>query len=81
MAYTEEQIANLRPGMTVKLTIEVDRREAALAVPENAIQYREGKPGVQVRGDGWRDITLGRESAGLFIVDAGLEAGERVSVQ
>ncbi len=77
----EDQIANLRPGMTVKLTIEVDRRNAALAVPENAIQYRDGKPGVTVRGDGWRDITLGRESAGLFIVDAGLEAGERISVQ
>lgn len=77
----EEQIVNLRPGMTVKLTIEVDRREAALAVPENAIQYRDGKPGVRVRGDGWRDVTLGRESAGLFIVDAGLEPGERIAVE
>ena len=77
----EDQVPNLRPGMTVKLTIEVDRREAALAVPENAIQYRDGKPGVSVRGDGWRGITLGRESAGLFIVDSGLEAGERISLQ
>ena len=77
----EDQIANLRPGMTVKLTIEVDRREAALAVPANAIQYRDGKPGVMVRGDGWRDVTLGRASAGLYIVDAGLDAGERIAIQ
>ncbi|MEM9401970.1 MAG: HlyD family efflux transporter periplasmic adaptor subunit [Pseudomonadota bacterium] len=77
----KEQIANLRPGMTVKLTIEVDRREAALAVPESAIQYRDGRPGVRVRGDGWRDVSLGRESAGLFIVDAGLEPGERIAVE
>lgn len=75
-----EHVAALRPGMTVKLTIEVDRREAALAVPDEALKYRDGRPGVTVKGDGWRPIKLGESSAGMFIVADGLAAGERIAI-
>ena len=74
-------IAALRPGMSVKLEIEIDTQPAALAVPDEAIQYRNGKPGVVVKGDGWRRIVLGRASAGLHIVEEGLTAGDRVALR
>ena len=74
-------IQTLRPGMSVKLEIEVDTQQNALAVPDEALQYRNGKPGVVVRGDGWRQIVLGRASAGLHIVEQGLAAGDRVALR
>jgi multidrug efflux pump subunit AcrA (membrane-fusion protein) len=74
-------IPTLRPGMSVKLEIEIDTQAAALAVPDEAIQYRNGKPGVVVKGDGWRQIVLGRASAGLRIVEEGLAAGDRVAIR
>ena len=77
----DEVIDTLRPGMTVKLDIEVDTRENALAVPGEAIQYRAGKPGVVIKGDGWQPIVLGRASAGLHIVESGLEAGDTVALR
>ena len=77
----KEVIETLRPGMSVKLEIEVDTQKNALAVPDEAIQYRDGKPGVVVRGDGWRPIVIGRASAGLHIVESGLEAGDRVALR
>lgn len=76
-----DAVANLRPGMSAKLTIIVDNQRDALAVPGRALDYREGKPGVFVRGDGWRPVTLGRESAGMRVVENGLEAGEQVALR
>ena len=76
----EESISELRPGMSVKLDIEVDAQPAALAVPDSALQYRDGKPGVEVRGDGWRPVRLGAISAGMHIIEDGLEEGEEISL-
>ena len=77
----------MQPGMPLvtfaditKLEIRVDTQLDALAVPEDALRYRDGKPGVVVRGDGWREVVLGRTSAGRRIVEAGLEEGEEVSL-
>ena len=75
-----DMIADLRPGMSAKLTIIVDTQRNSLAVPDEAIQYRRGDPGVIVRGDGWRPVQLGRASAGLHIIEAGVEAGEEVGL-
>ena len=75
-----ESISELRPGMSVKLDIEVDSQPAALAVPDSALQYRDGKPGVEVRGDGWRPVQLGSVSAGMHIVEDGLDEGEEISL-
>lgn len=75
-----DAIGGLRPGMSAKLTIIVDTERDALAVPDDSIQYRDGKPGVVVRGEGWTPIKVGRASAGLHIVEAGLEVGDEVAL-
>lgn len=76
----EESISGLRAGMSVKLDIEVDTQRSALAVPDTALHYRDGAPGLFVRSDGWRPVRLGRVSAGMHIVEEGLEAGEEVQL-
>ena len=80
VALPDEIIDTLRPGMSAKLTIIVDTQRAALAVPDESIEHRDGKPGVVVRGRGWTPITLGRASAGMHIVEAGLDSGEEVAL-
>ncbi len=76
----DDIISALRPGMSAKLTIVVDNQRNALAVPDESIQYRDGKPGVVVRGDGWTPVVLGRQSAGGHIVESGLEPGDEVAL-
>lgn len=76
----EDAISLLRPGMSAKLTIIVDTQRDALAVPDDSIQYRDGMPGVLVRGDGWTPITVGRASAGMHVVESGIEAGDEVAM-
>lgn len=76
----ESMSVELRSGMTAKLDIVVDTQRDALAIPDIALQYRGGKPGVTVRGDGWRPIVLGRVSGGMHIIEQGLEAGEEVAL-
>ena len=71
---------DLRPGMSAKVTLTVNTRAAALAVPEDAIQYRDGKPGLLVRGDGWRPVRLGDTSAGLRIIESGVRPGDEVAL-
>ncbi len=73
-----EIVSQLRPGMSAKVAITVDNQLAAIAVPDSSIQYRDGAPGVHVRGSGWQPIVLGRSSAGQRIVESGLEAGDEV---
>ena len=76
-----EIISDLRPGMSAKLDIVVDTRQSALAVPDSALQYRHGKPGVMLRGGEWRAVVLGPTSSiGMHIVESGLEAGEEVAL-
>lgn len=76
----EEVIASLRPGMSAKLDIVVDTRRSALAVPENTLIYRDGMPGVNVRGDGWTALTLGPPSgSGMRIIEDGLAEGQEVA--
>mgnify|MGYP001817929968 CR=1 FL=1 len=76
----EEVVGELRSGMTAKLDIVVDTQRNALALPDAALQYRGGAPGVLVRGEGWRPVVLGRVSGGMHIIEDGLEAGEEVAL-
>jgi HlyD family secretion protein len=76
----EDMIAKLRPGMSAKLDIVVDTQELALTVPVRSLVYRDGKPGVLVRDDGWRPVKLGRSSAGQRIIEAGIEPGDEVAM-
>lgn len=75
-----EAMANLRPGMSAKVEIMVDTQRNALAVPDVALRYRDGVPGLEVRGEGWRPVTLGRSSADGHIVEDGVQAGEEVAL-
>ena len=71
----------LRSGMSAQLDIIIDTVQEALAVPDEALQYREGKPGVAVRGSGWSPVKLGpASSGGMRIVASGLDGGEEVAL-
>jgi RND family efflux transporter MFP subunit len=74
----QEVVSDLRPGMSAKLEIVVDIQQRVLAVPNESIQYRDGRPGVEVRGGGWQPVSLGRASAGMRVVEDGLEPGDEV---
>ena len=50
------------------------------AFADDSIEHRDGKPGVVVRGKGWTPVTLGRASAGMHIVEAGLDSGDEVAL-
>ena len=62
---------------SVHVTIEVDVQEGAIAVPKEALVYKEGKPGVVTSG-AWTPVELGNASGGFFIVLSGLNVGDRV---
>ena len=68
----------LRLGMSVQVTIEVAVAENALAVPRAALAYRDGAPGVIHRNRGWAPVSLGERSEDMFVVTAGLAAGDQV---
>lgn len=85
---TREFSADLRPntlppswalGQRATTTIEIDTRKGVLAVPVNAIERRQGKPGVWIVDRGrayWIAITLG-DTGGPFVeVVQGLEPGD-----
>lgn len=76
----ESAIGRLRPGMSAKITITVDVQRDALAVPDAAIVYRNGKPGVVLRGGRWQPVVLGRAGAGMFVVEEGLDPGTEVAL-
>lgn len=72
----------LRSGMSAQLDIVVDTMRDALAVPGEALQYRDGEPGVTLRGGSWKPVTLGPASgAGMRIVESGLAGGEEVALR
>ncbi|MEM9529680.1 MAG: efflux RND transporter periplasmic adaptor subunit [Pseudomonadota bacterium] len=76
----ESAIADLRPGMSAKVTLQIETVRGALAVPESALRYREGMPGLEVKGQGWTPVTLGPASDGQRIVSAGLNSGAEVAL-
>ncbi|MEM9388256.1 MAG: efflux RND transporter periplasmic adaptor subunit [Pseudomonadota bacterium] len=76
----EEIIGSLRPGMSAKVVITIDNQRAAIAVPDSSVSYRNGAPGVVVRGAGWQPVVLGRSSGGQRIVLSGLGVGDEVQL-
>lgn len=75
-----DEAVPLRPGMSTQVTLVVDTVSNALAVPEQALRYRDGQPGLMVRGDGWQPVTLGGLSAGLRIIVGGVDAGQEIAL-
>ena len=76
----DEALADLRPGMSTQVTLVVDTVAGAIAVPEQALRYRDGQPGLVVRGSGWQPVTLGGISAGMRIVADGVAAGQEIEL-
>lgn len=67
-------------NMNVHVTIEVDTLVDAIAVPKDALIYRQGKPGV-ITQQAWTPVELGSSASdGYFIVLEGLEVGQRVKL-
>jgi multidrug resistance efflux pump len=80
VAFGDADLSALRPGMSVTVTIEVDRLEGAVSLPRTALVYREGLPGVRLRGGGWQPVTLGARSDDEFIVVEGVRAGQEIQL-
>ncbi len=69
------------PGMSAEVEIEVDRGLDVLAVPTEAVAYKDGRDICYVAGpEGLqrRQITLGRSNTALLEVTRGLAEGESV---
>ncbi len=77
----EQEVENLKPGMTAVVDIHVDRIPNVFTVPVQAV--------VQIDRDNWcyvdsgrgverRDIKIGRSNARFVHVEEGLAAGDRV---
>ena len=74
----------LVPGQFVRVRLTGFTRDSALAVPQRAVQQALGRQFVYVVGKGdtvaARDVQPGPWSGNLWIIDKGLNAGERVVV-
>jgi membrane fusion protein (multidrug efflux system) len=74
----------LTPGQFVRVELTGFTREGALAVPQRAVQQSLGRQFVYVVGAGdsvaARDVQPGPWSGPLWIIDKGLDAGDRVVV-
>ncbi|EIT71153.1 MULTISPECIES: efflux RND transporter periplasmic adaptor subunit [Hydrocarboniphaga] len=71
------------PGAFVNAQLIVDERNAAVAVPQSAVQYDEGQPLVFIETDGGfaaRPVRLGLQDRAHVEVLEGLSAGERVVI-
>ena len=67
-----------RLGTSVQLSVVLDQLQDALAVPESALSYRGGRPGVVRRNGGWTEVRLGRRSEDMWVVEEGLAEGDEV---
>jgi membrane fusion protein, multidrug efflux system len=74
----------LLPGQFVQVHLTGFTRDSALAVPQRAVQQALGRQFVYVVGKGdtvaARDVQPGPWSGNLWIIDKGINAGERVIV-
>lgn len=77
----------LRIGISVEVNVEVEAFDNVLVVPKSALVYREGEPGVIIPKlslggivftDHWQPVELGKASRDYFIVNEGLDEGQRV---
>ena len=73
----------LLPGMFVTATVEFERRKNAIAVPRDALIYRESGLGAFIVRDSiahYTPVTTGTESAGQVEILSGVSAGDIVVV-
>lgn len=72
----------LRPGLYAKVRATLETKKDALLVPQRAVQEIQGTYQVAVVGAGdevdMRTVTPGARVGDLWVIDAGLQPGERV---
>jgi membrane fusion protein (multidrug efflux system) len=75
----------LRPGGYAKVRALIDDRKNAIVVPPRAVQEVQGKHQVVVVGKDdvaeIRPVTVGPRTGDFWVIDKGLEAGDRVVVE
>ena len=75
----------VKPGMTADLIIKTAFKENVLIIPEDGIQYKEGKKVVKVFKDGSieeREVIIGLQGSDYMVeVLSGLEEGENIILQ
>ncbi len=79
----QELPPNWTIGQRAEVFIETGHKADVLVVPQQFIQWREGKPGVFIAEGGkvaWRDVTLGLRGRKMVELTQGLSAGEKVIV-
>jgi multidrug efflux pump subunit AcrA (membrane-fusion protein) len=76
--------APLRPGMTARVQVIVERLEEVVSVPHECVFQREERMVVFVRaGEGFKEVTveLGEENDKAVVVTKGLTGGEEVALR
>lgn len=76
---TDEE--GIKPGMTANIEVVAARKEGALSIPPQALQYKDNKPYVRVLEGGVpveKGITLGIQGNTTVEVTDGLKEGEEV---
>ncbi len=71
-----------RPGLFVSIDVKAEQAQAAVGVPESALQSVEDKPSVFVRnaqGFEVRPVTVGRRDGGYVEITSGLAAGTQIA--
>lgn len=74
----------MRPGMTAKVRIIINRADEALLVPEKALTYQGEQVYVRLVKDGRmrrQQVEIGRRAGGFYEVLKGLSAGDRVAIE
>jgi HlyD family secretion protein len=73
----------MKPGQRVRITMNLDERQAALAVPREAVFEKDGRQLVYVaNGTSFeeRNVTLDVSSPGLVVIETGLREGDRIAL-
>lgn len=73
----EGRDAVLTPDLSAAVDVQMGSWKQALAVPRNAIVWKDGAPGVVSKGQ-WRGITLVALTPADAVVEGGLSPGDRV---
>ncbi|MCH9651712.1 MAG: HlyD family efflux transporter periplasmic adaptor subunit [Deltaproteobacteria bacterium] len=74
----------MKPGQRVRARLILDRRSDALVIPRQAVFQGPTGPQVYVRERDQfeaRSVVIATSSAGLAVVDSGLQEGERVALE
>jgi multidrug resistance efflux pump len=71
----------LKPGMSAFCQIIVERMDNVLFVPIDAIEIREGAPGVVLASGAFQRVKTGKSSSDFVVVEQGLVSGDAIRLR